>query len=262
MSGERIMAHMVAHFTDRAASRSVARGLLDGGCSYLEVQFPFSDPTADGPDIQAACTAALAAGFTITDGFRLIEEVHQEGVPLFLMSYANMLFTHGIEKFLTRCAASGVAGVIVPDLPPDYDEGLFEAAARRGLSAVPVVSPSMREERLQRVGALRPAYIYATLRTGTTGALTRMDREGLSFLERVRALSPDSPAKILGGFGISTAAQVRDVAPHVHAVVVGSALVREIARGGDPYAAVLGKMNELTGAADRGAARDHSRLTG
>ena len=178
MSGERIMAHMVAHYTDRAASLSVARGLLDGGCSYLEVQFPFSDPTADGPDIQAACTAALAAGFTVTDGFRLVAEIHHEGVPIFLMSYANMLFTHGIEKFLTRCAASGVAGVIVPDLPPDYDEGLFEAAARRGLSAVPVVSPSMREERLRRVGALRPRYIYATLRTGTTGALTEWTGTG------------------------------------------------------------------------------------
>ena len=105
------------------------------------------------------------------------------------------------------------------------------------------------------MGALRPGYIYATLRTGTTGALTRMDQDGLSFLERVRALYSDKPAKILGGFGISTAAQVREVAPHVHAVVVGSALVREVAQGGNPCAAGLRrKMEELAGAAARGAA--------
>lgn len=251
MTGERrIMAHMVAYFPDRTASRAVARGLLDGGCAYLEIQFPFSDSTADGPDIQAACTSALAAGFTIQEGFRLVSEIHRDvPVPIFLMSYANLLFTHGMEKFLARCADSGVAGVIVPDLPPDYDEGLFEAAKRLKLFAVPVVSPSMRQERLLRIGALRPEYIYATLRTGTTGARTSIDEAGISFLQRLRALNPDQPVKILGGFGISSAVQVEGVAPHAHAVVVGSALVREIARGGDPYSAVLGKMKELAGAA-------------
>jgi len=247
MNGERrIMAHMVAFYPDRAASRAVARGLLDGGCAYLEIQFPFSDPIADGPDIQAACTAALAAGFTIQEGFRLVSEIRQgSAAPIFLMSYANLLFTHGMARFLTRCAECGIAGVIVPDLPPDYDEGLFDAAKGFGLFAVPVVSPSMRQERLQRIGALHPEYVYATLRTGTTGPRTSIDKAGISFLQRVQALNPDQPAKILGGFGISTAGQVGDVAPYAHAVVVGSALVREIAKGGDPYAAVLGKMREL-----------------
>ncbi|HUI69885.1 MAG TPA: tryptophan synthase subunit alpha [Spirochaetia bacterium] len=247
MSGERrIMAHMVAYFPDRAASRQVARGLVDGGCAYLEIQFPFSDPTADGPDIQAACTEALAAGFTIQEGFRLVSEIRQESPsPIFLMSYANLLFTHGIDRFLARCAECGVAGVIVPDLPPDYDEGLFGAARAHGLHAVPVLSPSMREERLMRIAKLHPEYVYATLRTGTTGPLTRIDEVGIAFLERVKTLCSDPPAKVLGGFGISTSAQVAGVAGHAHAVIVGSALVREVAKGGDPYASVLGKMREL-----------------
>ncbi|MGA2615810.1 MAG: tryptophan synthase subunit alpha [Spirochaetia bacterium] len=260
MNGERrIMAHMVAYFPDRAASLAVAKGLLDGGCAYLEVQFPFSDPTADGPDIQAACTAALAAGFSIREGFRLLSEIrHEATVPIFLMSYANLLFTHGMERFLAKCAECGVAGVIVPDLPPDYDEGLFTAARQSRLFAVPVVSPSMREERLKILSALHPEYIYATLRTGTTGPRTHIDDAGLSFLRRIRALNSDPPAKILGGFGISTAGQVAEVASHTHAVVVGSALVREIAKGADPYKAVLGKMRELAGAAPE----PQSRLTG
>ena len=259
MSGpRRIMAHMVAFYPDRETSRGVARGLLDGGCAYLEIQFPFSDPTADGPDIQAACTAALAAGFTIAEGFGLVSEIHRDaGVPIFLMSYANLLFTHGMEKFLRKCRESGAAGVIVPDLPPDYDEGLFEEAKRFGLAAVPVVSPSMKQERLERIGRLRPAWIYATLRTGTTGSVTRIDEAGLSFLERVRALNPAAPPKILGGFGISTAAQVEEVSPHTHAVVVGSAFVREVSRSADPSSAVRMKMEELAGL---GASQ--SRLTG
>jgi tryptophan synthase alpha chain len=248
MSGEpRIMAHLVAFYPDRAVSREAARGLIDGGCSYLEIQFPFSDPTADGSDIQAACTAALASGFTIAEGFSLVSEIRQAAsTPVFLMSYANLLFTRGIDRFLERCAGCGVAGVIVPDLPPDYDEGLFESAKRVGLFAVPVVSPSMRVERLQRIGALRPPYIYATLRTGTTGSATRIDQAGLSFLASVNGLNAGAPVKILGGFGISTAGQVAEVAPHVHAVVVGSAFVREIAKGGDCYSRVKGKMRELS----------------
>jgi tryptophan synthase alpha chain len=245
---KRIMAHMVAYYPDRTGSLAVARALEEGGCAYLEVQFPFSDPTADGPDIQAACTAALAAGFTIEEGFRLVTEIRAAApsTPIFLMSYANMLFTHGIEKFLARCAGCGVRGVIVPDLPPDYDEGLFAAGEKLNVLAVPVVSPSMREERTRRIGALAPEYIYATLRTGTTGRSTHMDQAAVSFLRGLRQLNPGRPAKILGGFGISTAAQVAAVMPHVHAVVVGSALVREVARGGDPYPSVLGKMKELT----------------
>jgi tryptophan synthase alpha chain len=151
----RIMAHMVAFFPDKSRSLEVARGLAEGGCAYLELQFPFSDPTADGPDIQRACSAALAAGFTVDAGFQLAAEICRiVKVPVFLMSYANLLFTRGIRPFLASAAASGVRAVIVPDLPPDYDEGLFQAATEMELAAVSVLSPSMRDERLKRVSAL------------------------------------------------------------------------------------------------------------
>jgi len=105
----------------------------------------------------------------------------------------------------------------------------------------------MREERIRRIGTLEPTYIYATLRTGTTGRATQLDQPAISFLHGLQQLTPGRPAKILGGFGISTAVQVEAVMPHVHAVVVGSALVREVAGSADPYAAVMGKMKELTG---------------
>ncbi|HVO40588.1 MAG TPA: tryptophan synthase subunit alpha [Spirochaetia bacterium] len=246
-SAPRIMAHLVAGFPNREASIDVARGLADGGCAYLEVQFPFSDPTADGPDIQRACAAALDAGFTVGEGFQIIAEIRRGvSVPIFVMSYANLLFTRGIRGFLRSAAAAGARGMIVPDLPPDYDEGLFEEAKAAGLAAVPVVSPSMRPERLERIGALRPEWIYATLRIGTTGACTAIDQPGLSFLERVRAVS-SGQAKVLGGFGISTAAQVSALAPRVHAVVIGSAFVREVVAGGDVYARLRAKMEELAG---------------
>jgi tryptophan synthase alpha chain len=244
----RIMAHMVAFNPDRQGSLGVARGLLEGGAAYLEIQFPFSDPTADGPDIQAACVKALEAGFTVQEGFRLLSEISSFAkVPLFVMSYGNLVFTRGVKRFVTECKENGAAGIIVPDLPLDYDEGLSVAAAEAGLAAVPVVSPSTGGERLARIAALSPKYLYATLRLGTTGSVRGADDSGLAFLERARSLPGAAAIKVLGGFGVSTSEHVRRVQPLVHAVVVGSALVREIAKGGDPNRAVLAKMRELTG---------------
>jgi tryptophan synthase alpha chain len=240
----RIMAHMVAGYPDRAASLAVARGLSDGGCSYIELQFPFSDPTADGPDIQRACSAALEAGFTVDDGFRMTAEICRSvRVPLFIMSYANLVFTRGMERFLTDARDCGARGVIVPDLPPDYDEGLFAGAAKLGLAAVPVLSPSMRDARLARVCSLQAEFLYVTLRTGTTGPLTEVDGPGRAFLSRVARVA--ATAKIFGGFGISSREQVGAFSPLVHAVVVGSALVREVAAGGDVRAAVHKKVAAL-----------------
>ena len=243
----RVMAHMVAGYPDMARSLDVARGLAEGGCAYIELQFPFSDPTADGPDIQKACSVALEAGFRVDAGFVLAAEVcRAAGVPVFLMSYGNMLFTRGMSRFLSDAASCGARGVIVPDLPPDYDEGLFRDAAGYGLAAVPVLSPSMRDARLARTLSLGAEYVYVTLRTGTTGAFTEVDGPGRAFLSRVA--DAGGGAKILGGFGVSQAAQVKAFSPLVHAVVVGSALVRVVAAGGDVRAGVRKKLEELRGA--------------
>jgi len=243
----RIMAHMVGFYPDRQRSLEVARGLAEGGCAYLELQFPFSDPTADGPDIQRACSAALEAGFRVDAGFELAAEICRSvGVPVFLMSYGNLLVARGMKRFLSDAASCGARGVIVPDLPPDYDEGLFQAASELGLAAVPVLSPSMRDTRLERVTSLGAEFLYVTLRTGTTGSFTQVDGPGRSFLSRVAA--SNGRAKIFGGFGVSSREQVNAFSPLVHAVVVGSALVRVVAAGGDVRAGVRQKVAELRGA--------------
>jgi len=240
------MAHLVAYYPDRAGSLRAARGLADGGCTWLEVQFPFSDPTADGPDIQAACARALEAGFTVKDGFVLVAEICAAvTVPVFVMSYANLLFTRGVGRFLDECHAAGAYGVIVPDLPPDADEGLYAEARARGLAAVPVLSPSISTERLCRAAALDTEYIYATLRAGTTGPRSTVDEATRRFLSSIKEARTTRPAKILAGFGVTSREQVRALESHAHGVIVGSALVREIAGGGDPYALLRARIREL-----------------
>ncbi len=221
----RIMSHMVAWYPDRERSLEAARALIDGGASFLEVQFPFSDPTADGPVIQEACTTALKAGFKVDEGFRLVEDIlDYRNIPLFIMSYAGPVYAKGIDRFVSRAKDAGARALIVPDLMPGYDEGLYRKGLSMGIEVVPVVAPTVSPSRLSRILELEREYIYAALRVGITGAFTDLTKVK-SFISTLRS----SGSKILAGFGIRTASQVKTLAPHVYALVVGSALVEVIA---------------------------------
>jgi tryptophan synthase alpha chain len=224
-----IMAHMVAWYPDEKKSLTVAEALLSGGVSYIEVQFPFSDPTADGPVIQQACTQALEAGFTTEKGFNLVSRiVQQTTVPLFIMSYAGPVYIYGIERFVKKAQQIGVAGLIVPDLMPGADEGLYEAGEKRGLPIVPVVVPSMLDQRLTLITTAKPDYMYAALRSGITGMKT--DLSGVSgFLEKVK----ESRSTVFAGFGIQSRDQVEKLMGKADALVIGSAFVRIVEQTAD-----------------------------
>ena len=241
------MAHLVAAFPDWDTSLRVGEAMIDGGAGLLEVQFPFSDPTADGPWIQRACADALAAGFAVDDGFRLVDRLaNRPGAPqVFVMVYANLAFRPGIEPFLARCRDAGARGVIVPDLPPDYDEGLYAAGRNLALEVVPVVPVTARAERLRTVvESSRTGSLYTALRKGVTGGYTRISDDSVRFLRDARALG----VSVMAGFGISERAQVDALAPLVDTVIVGSAFIRallEAPEGADPYRTVRGLMARL-----------------
>ena len=246
----RVMAHLVAGYTSDEIAFAAARGLADGGVSYFEVQLPFSDPSADGPAIQTACARSLERGFRVSDGFAFAARLRSAfpDIPVFLMSYANLVWKPGIRDFVARAADSGVAGLIVPDLPFDSDEGLRSACEARSMVSVPVAAPSMTKERVALLTAGNFPYVYAALRAGITGASTTIDEETILFLRGLGA--PRTP--VLGGFGIRTGTQSRALAPHVHAVVAGSVFVNVIAeRSADGPGAVREAVErtarELTG---------------
>jgi len=226
----RLMAHMVPYFPDRERSLAVAEGLIAGGATFLEIQFPFSDPTADGPVIQAACQQALENGFSVDDGFRFVSQVvavaraSGREVPVFIMSYASLVAARGPRRFLADGKDAGAAGFILPDLPIDYDEGVYEAARDIGTSIVPVIVTTADSERVARLLAAKPEYVYVALRRGITGSRTEVGEENTRFLNEIAP----SGARILAGFGISDRAQVEQLEPHVFAVIVGTALVREV----------------------------------
>jgi len=233
-----LMAHMIPCYPNRAASFQVAQGILEGGAAYLEIQFPFSDPMADGPVIEQACQKAIRQGFTVDDGFRFVAECNawakqqlprhpllQQAVPIFIMSYASIVFACGVETFIQEAKTAGASGLIIPDLPPDSDEGLYTAGTQAGLHIIPVIVPFTSAKRLSMIQALNPAYLYCALRSGITGSKTELTSETITFLQQVSA---GRTTKILGGFGITTPEQVQALAPFVHASIVGSQLVRTI----------------------------------
>ncbi|HOV37727.1 MAG TPA: tryptophan synthase subunit alpha [Spirochaetales bacterium] len=224
---KRLMCHLVAGYPDLALSLRAAEGMVSGGATYLEVQFPFSDPTADGPTIQEACVKALEAGFTVEKGFQLVHTLTKQfpQVPLFIMSYASPVVRRGIEWFLDRAKDAGAIGLIVPDLPFDQDEGYFQAAWDRGLHPVAVVVPTMDPQRLDGLIAFLKSnnerYLYVALRTGITGNSTELSGINLSFLKELQ----EKGFKPLAGFGISSPEQVSFLSNFVDAAVVGSYLV-------------------------------------
>ena len=241
-----IMTHFIAGYPTVSESLKVGKALIAGGASYLEMQIPYSDPTADGPVIAAACDKALEAGFRVAEAFDLCRELTSaEGaVPLFLMSYGGIVYNAGVGEFAARAKKAGAAGLIIPDLAPGSDEGLAEACRREGLFCVPVLIPGVEESRIEEVMADRPEWVYLALRRGITGTMTELGEENLATLDKLKKRG----VKIMAGFGIQERSQVEAVAPHADAVIVGSQVVRTINNcpEGD-YGAVSGFVRSLIG---------------
>lgn len=244
----KLMSHLVAGYPTDELSFTAAKALVDGGADILEIQLPFSDPSADGPAIQGACTEVLERHYRTADGLAFIEKLHKEfpQVQIYIMSYGSLIYTPGVAAFCKKAASVGVKGMIIPDLPFDFDEGLTAACKENGMINIPVAAPSMSPERLDKLAHAGFPYIYAALRTGITGTDTKIDQATLDFLSKVSA----GGSKIYGGFGISNGVQSGALADSVDAVVAGSVFVRIISENKDSseklYEAVKAKAKEIT----------------
>lgn len=244
----KLMAHLVAGYPSDEISFAAAKALVDGGADILEIQLPFSDPSADGPAIQTACTKVLNRGYKTCDGLKFIEKLHKSfpDVQIYLMSYASLIYTPGVKKFCQNAANVGIKGMIIPDLPFDMDEGLTKYCTENGMINIPVAAPGMAQERLNKMANAGFKYIYAALRTGITGMDTQIDENTLKFIQKVSA----GGSKIFGGFGISNGQQSKILAPYVEGVVAGSVFVRLISKNQDNidmlYKEVKNKAAEIT----------------
>jgi tryptophan synthase alpha chain len=208
----------------------VVRACADGGADAVEIGIPFSDPVMDGPTIQAASERALEAGANpdqILDQLRSVDA----GVPLVAMTYVNLPFHKGYERFAAEATAAGVSGVILPDLPLE-EMGEWEPhALAAGMETVLLASPITPDERLVTLCERSKGYIYGVNLLGVTGERAALSDVSTDLAKRLKAVT-DLP--VIMGFGISGPDQARSVAEHADGVIVGSALMRLRLDGAGP----------------------------
>jgi len=219
-----------------ATTAAVLQGLAAEGVDLIELGFPYSDPIADGPVIQASYTRSLNAGITVPGIFEMMKSLSTDDMPpIFAMVSFAIIFRYGVDNFLTHAAGSGFSGLIIPDLPAD-EAGEFGArAADSGLDLVQLIAPTTTSERTDSILNAARGFVYCISVAGVTGARQELPTELSSQLQDLRTRT-QLPLAV--GFGISGPDQVPTLAKAADGVIVGSAIVRLIAEADSSDAAV------------------------
>lgn len=245
-------AALVAYLTfgDPDPQTSIAQVLAAAaaGADVIELGVPFSDPSADGPVIQAAMERALAGGAGLLSALAAAREIRARGceVPIVLFGYYNPIFVLGPDEFARQAALAGVDACLTVDVPIDELAELRDPLRARGLDVIPLLAPTSTEARIQRVAALGAPFVYYISMTGVTGGAL-----GAGALDpgRLEAVRTRCGAPMMVGFGVRTPDDARRVARHADGVVVGSALIARgqaaLERGGSSVDAVAALVGEL-----------------
>ncbi len=222
MTAIKLMTHIVAGYPSLSESKALAEVMLGCGVSLLEIQIPFSDPVADGPTILNANTVALERRVTPQDCLNLMKALRKKtDIPLFFMTYFNILFRFGVEQFCSEAQKVGCTGLIVPDMPIDEEvnEKYLYFCEKYGLQPIQVISPLTPVRRLKTIAKVAKGFVYCVAGTGTTGERRSLPAGLASYLRTVRKYIK---LPLAVGFGISTKEQVRAVSELAEIVVMGS----------------------------------------
>ncbi len=226
----KLMTHVVAGYPDMATTVQTVKLMEQCGVDIIEIQLPFTDPIADGPTILKACQKSLDKGTTVNHCFDLLDALQDVHIPLLFMTYFNIPYRFGIEKFINLAAKKKLCGLIVPDIPFDEPEGsFFKKTVAAGLAPVMVVSPTTAKKRLETITRHGRGFIYTTLKTGITGASASISREGLDF---INYLKKKSSLPIAAGFGISTTEHLQLLKGKIDMAIIGSKLINDFNKGG------------------------------
>ncbi|MBS0363772.1 MAG: tryptophan synthase subunit alpha [Proteobacteria bacterium] len=240
--------YVMAGDPDAAIAAKILAALPEAGADLIELGFPFSDPMAEGPPIQRSAQRALAAGMTlqgVLDMVRVFRERDQT-TPIILMGYMNLVLHWGIEAFARDAAAAGIDGLIVVDCPPEEAEPLADALDAAGVSLIRLTTPTSDDKRLATIVRRTSGFVYYVSVAGVTGVKEADEKAVAPQVARVRAAS-GLPVAV--GFGIRTPERAAAIARVADAVVVGSALVDEVAEAvemnEDVTERVLSKVRSL-----------------
>lgn len=243
---------------DTDTTIAIVKAMVEAGANIIELGIPFSDPTAEGPVIQDANIRALSGGMTTDKAFETAAKLSKMvDVPLVFMTYANVVYSYGstketgveggTEHFVKRMAECGVSGLILPDVPYEEKEDFAPVCRKYGVEFVSLIAPTSKD-RIRMIAKEAEGFVYCVSSLGVTGVRSEITTDIKAMVDEVRSVS-DIPVAI--GFGISTPAQAADMAAKADGVIVGSAIVKQVAAHGNDAAPFVKEYVEQMVAAVR-----------
>ena len=214
---------------DLETTKKIVRAMAENGADLIELGIPFSDPTAEGPVIQQANIRALAGGVTTDKIFDFVRDVRRDvTVPMVFMTYANVVYSYGAERFIKTCQEIGIDGLILPDIPFEEKEEFAPICKQYGVDLVSLIAPTS-ENRIAMIAKEAEGFVYIVSSLGVTGVRSEITTDVGALAALVKA-NTDTPCAI--GFGISTPEQAAQMAAKADGVIVGSAIIKIVAQYG------------------------------
>ena len=236
-----LMTHIVIGYPSLTASMEIVRTMVDAGVDLMELQIPFSEPIADGPVILKANQNALANGTTVDQCLNFGQEVaRQFPIPFLYMTYYNILFKYGVNRFALHIKTAGLKGAIVPDLPPEEAGDYLESMGRHELSPIFIYSPTTSDRRMATIARVADGFVYCVARKGVTGDQTEFSQQIGEYLGRCRSAT-GLPLAL--GFGVKDKADVKFLEGKADIAVIGTQALRLVEEQG--VAALGGFIRDL-----------------
>ncbi len=228
-NGKAFIGFVTAGDPDLEASEEIMLSMERAGCDLIEIGIPFSDPIAEGPVIQEANLRSLSQGTTTDKVFELTKRVSEKtDIPLVYMTYLNVLFKYGYDKFLKKAKNVGISGVIIPDMPYEEKEELQCVADNYDIEVVSLIAPTS-EDRIKMIAGDAKGFVYAVSSLGVTGTRSEIKTDLESITASIKEVT-DIPVAI--GFGINTPEQAKKYSAFSDGIIVGSAIVKLVAQYG------------------------------
>ncbi|MGI6107043.1 MAG: tryptophan synthase subunit alpha [Lachnospiraceae bacterium] len=236
--GKAFIPFITCGYPDLETTGKVVRSAAENGADLIELGIPFSDPTAEGPVIQGANVKALAGGVTTDKIFAFVRELRRDvAIPMVFMTYANVVFHYGTERFVSECRSVGIDGIILPDVPYEEKEDFDPVCRKYGIDLISMIAPTS-DERVQMIARDACGFIYVVSSMGVTGERKTITTDISALTSKIREVTK-VPCAV--GFGISTPEQAEKMAAQSDGAIVGSAIIRLLDRYGRDAAGPVGE---------------------
>lgn len=249
-NGKAFIPYITAGYPNIKTTEELILAMAEEGADLIEIGIPFSDPTAEGPVIQNAIEVALSQGLKTDDIFDMVTRLREKiNIPLVFMTYANIVYGYGTERFMEKAEKSGIQGLILPDVPFEEKEEFSQLAHQHDIEMISLVSPTSKD-RIIKIAQEAEGFIYVVSSLGVTGTRSAITTDLSKMIEIIRSANPDLPAAI--GFGISGSDQAEEMSQYADGVIVGSAIIKLIDQYGEEAEVAVRKLTrEIKAAANR-----------